>query len=139
VKKFKFRLHKVLEYRILVEQWAKEAFLAARLGTFECEGELEEIRFSRRTLLSASVTSIDDRKALEIALQKSDDDEQAKQIALAVLRDEENAALEEWKLKRQELEALKKLRDEAYAQWEQEATRKEQAELDEWANMRRAA
>ena len=34
---------------------------------------------------------------------------------------------------------LRKLREKAYAEWELEQSRKEQAELDEWAVLRRAA
>lgn len=139
MKKFKFRLEKVLEYRAMAEQWAKEAFLAAKLATFEGEGELEDIRYKRAELLKQPVGTIDEHRAIEQMLAKSDDDERDKLVQLETLRIEENEALEQWKTKRQELEALNRLKEEALAAWEMQAGRKEQEELDEWTSMRRAA
>ncbi len=139
MKKFKFRLEKVLDYRGLVEQWAKEAFLAARLNTFECEGEIEDLIAQRTKLVAQKADTLQERLALEALLQKSDDDERAKHVALAVLKDEEAAALDEWKLKRQELQALQRLREDALADWQKRSGRQEQAALDEWAITRKAS
>ena len=139
MKKFKFRLEKVLEYRTLVEQWAKEAFLEARLSTFECEGKIADIKALRRELLTQPVGSIQEHKAIELMLQKSDDDERAQLTVLAVLKDEEDAAMEEWKLKRQELKALQRLKDEALVVWQHDANVAEQNELDEWATTRKVS
>lgn len=139
MKKFKFRLEKVLEYRTLVEQWAKEAFLEARLSTFECEGKIADIRAQRRELLTQPVGTIQEHLAIESMLQKSDDDERAQLTVLAVLKDEEDAAMEEWKLKRQELKALQRLKDEALSVWQHDSNVAEQNELDEWATTRKAS
>ena len=139
MKKFKFRLQQVLEYRMMEEQWAKEAFLTARLATLECEGDIQDLITRRKEMLKQPVGDIHAHRAIERLLQKSDDDERAKHVALEVLKDEEAAALEQWKFKRRELEVLKSLREEAYAAWQKESDHQEQAALDEWATTRRAA
>ncbi len=139
MKKFKFRLEKVLEYRTLVEQWAKEAFLEARLSTFECEGKIADIKAHRREMLTQSVGNVQEHLAIELMLQKSDDEERDQHTVLAVLKDEEEVALEEWKLKRQELKALQKLKEEALRVWQHESNVAEQNELDEWAVTRKVS
>lgn len=139
MKKFKFRLQKVLEYRQLTEKWAKEAFLEARLNVFECEGDLEDIQARRRELLKQPVGNLQEHRTIEILLERTDDLEREKQAALQVLRDEEAAALEAWKLKRQELQALERLQESALSEWQDLANKKEQAELDEWAATRKVA
>jgi flagellar export protein FliJ len=73
------------------------------------------------------------------AFEKTDWDEDNVKSQLAVLRDEESNALEQWKLKRIETEALRNLKEEALADWQRESNKKEQDALDEWANTRRAA
>jgi flagellar export protein FliJ len=139
VKKFKFRLEKVLEYREMCEQWAKEAFLAARIATVECEIELDRIREYRAELLLSPVGTIEEHRGIERLIEKTDWDEDNVKSQLAVLRDEESNALEQWKLKRIETEALRNLKEEALADWQRESNKKEQDALDEWANTRRAA
>ncbi len=139
MKKFKFRLEKVLEYRTLAEKWAKEAYVECKLNTFECEGELDDIRARRSELLKQPVGNVIEHKAVELLMERLDEDERAKQAALQVLRDEEAQALEVWKTKRQEVRALELLRDEAIVEWQQLVNKSEQDELDEWTNTRRAA
>jgi len=139
LKKFKFRLEKVLEYRAMEEQWAKEAYLAARLQTLSSESELALILEARAELLSHPLENLEDRRALQLLLEKSDEDERSSLAVIEVLRNEEASAMEAWKLKRQDLKALTTLRDEALAEWELAANRKEQEALDEWSVTRRSA
>ena len=58
---------------------------------------------------------------------------------LAVLETEEANALLAWQERKRELEALLKLREQAFAEYQLDETRREQAELDEWAVTRRTA
>lgn len=139
MKKFKFRLEKVLEYRELEEKWAKDAVLAAKLEILHKELELEQIASDRQKVLSKDATTVEARMTLQTELEQSDEMERQANVQLAVLRDEENAAIEVWKAKRRDLQALISLRDEAEAAWRAEADRKEQIDLDEWASMRRAS
>ncbi|HZH98349.1 MAG TPA: flagellar FliJ family protein [Fimbriimonadaceae bacterium] len=139
MKKFSFRLQKVLEYREMVESWAKEAYLDARTARLEAEVSLLGIESRRQEMLREPVGGLDGRLNLQARLQKLDDQETEKRTILQVLIAEEERSLAEWTEKRLELEALQKLKEKALEEWKIEAQRYEQAELDEWAVLRRAA
>jgi flagellar biosynthesis chaperone FliJ len=68
-----------------------------------------------------------------------DDEERAQKVVLKVLITEEDTALNGWHAAKRELEVLVRLRAAALEEYNAEAERKEQAELDEWAVLRRAA
>lgn len=139
MKSFKFRLQRVLEYREAMEHWAQEAYLDTRVARLEGEATLLEVQNRRSATLQQSAGTLDERKLLEMTLHTLDDDERAKQTIVEVLRTEEEKALNVWHEKKRELETMVKLRDKAFEEWQLEATRKEQAELDEWSVLRRGA
>jgi flagellar FliJ protein len=139
MKKFKFRLQKVLDYRLAVEEIAKEAYLEARVARLAGELELQRIKDARKELLFQPFEGLQKRRELELALELSDDRERC-QIALnRSLSEEEEAKRFEWLERKQEAEALSKLREKALDAYDLEVTRYEQKTLDEWAAMRRAA
>lgn len=139
MKKFEFRLQKVLEYREAMENWAQEAYLETRVARLEGEAALLDVKNRRKTALLQDANTLDGRRQLEMILSTLDDDERAKETVIEVLENEEEKALEVWQEKKRELETMVKLRDKAREEWELEATRKEQAELDEWSVLRRGA
>jgi flagellar protein FliJ len=139
MRKFRFRLQKVLEYRQTLEEKAKEAFLEARKQRLGAEAGIDHIHERRMSLLLKGAKSLEARLALELALVRTDDDERAQRAAIAVLADEEEQALVHWTHRRQDVEALNKLRDKALAEWTLESSRKEQSAMDEWAVQRRPA
>ncbi|MBI1756955.1 MAG: hypothetical protein HYR64_07610 [Fimbriimonas ginsengisoli] len=139
MKQFRFRLERVLEYRSLVEKWAKDAYMAARLATAQAEIGLEGIAAHRHRLLFQPVEGLNERRALELTLQHLDDQQQDQEIALGVLRDEEAATLAEWQERRKDLHALEHLRDEALIEWKAEERHEEQKALDDWTSSRRPA
>jgi flagellar FliJ protein len=139
LKQFNFRLQKVLEYRQLLETWAKEAYLDARTARLEAEIVLYGVAEQRKHMLESPVNTLDERQTLEIRLADLDDKERQQNTVLAILLTEEEKALEAWTEKRVELQALQKMHDKRFAEWQQEAERKVQAELDEWALRKRAA
>ena len=51
MKKFEFRLEKVLEFRRLGETEAKDLYLKARVETLEAEAQLDGIRFRRQRVI----------------------------------------------------------------------------------------
>jgi flagellar export protein FliJ len=138
MRRFAFRLQKVLEYRQLLEEQAKDAYVAAQSTRQGAEAGLAHIADRRRTMLLQVVEGIDGYRSLELALVRTDDDERAQRAALAVLEDEERQALQAWTARRMDLEALVKLRNRSLEEWQLEASRREQAELDEWAVTRRS-
>lgn len=134
--KFEFRLQKVLEYRGMVEQWAKEAYLDAQRKVFDAEAEREEIRATRQKILSRRMNSVEDLLALNAYVERLDDQEAMQDSILRILNDAVDTAKQEWIEAKQEAEALIKLRDGDLAEWTLDQERKEQAELDEMTVLR---
>lgn len=139
MKRFEFRLQKVLEYREAMEHWAQEAYLETRVARLEGEAALAEVQRRRQESLRHKADTLEARILLEMTLQTLDDDEKAKILVIDVLTTEEEKALGVWQEKKRELETIVKLRDNAYEEWKLEETRYEQAQLDEWAVLRRPA
>ncbi|MFY9234475.1 MAG: flagellar FliJ family protein [Fimbriimonadaceae bacterium] len=137
--KFAFRLHRVLDYRTMLEDWAKRAYLEAQRSRLEGDSVLARIHERRARALDHPALSLEDRLALERTLFAIDDLEHQQRLALQVLMEEEGQALAAWIERKRDAEALRKLRDKAYAEWEYDQDRREQADLDEWSVLRRAA
>lgn len=139
IKRFDFRLQNVLEYRLLTEQWAKDAYLDARARRLEAEMALLGIQARRDDLLKAPTTDIDDLQALDLRLVLIDDHESQQRLIVQVLTGEEAETFEQWHQRKNDVDVLTKLRDKAYAEWQQEMDRAEQYALDEWTVHRRKA
>ncbi len=139
MKRFEFRLQKVLDYREAVEGWARDAFLAARGARIAAEGERLRICDRRKIALLADPQDLRGRLALESLLEAIDGQESAQAAVVRALEIEEQALHDGWQERKREMESLQKLREEASREWEIEATRFDQRELDEWAVLRRAA
>lgn len=137
MRKFTFRLQRVLEYREMAEQWAKEAYLEAKTARLEIEIDLEGIEAKRQRYLNGPILTIDDHVATEACLQRLDSQEAEKRTILQVLINEEEQAFEAWKEKRVETQVLAKMREKASTEHELEVNRIEQSELDEWAVTRK--
>ena len=139
MRKFRFRLQKILEYREAMEHWAQEAYLETRVARLEGEAALREVQNRRTALLAHPADSLDERRQLEMAIQVLDDDEAAQRTIIEVLVAEESKAFELWQEKKRELETMVKLRNRAFEEWTLEESRYEQAQLDEWAVLKRSA
>lgn len=139
MKRFEFRLQRVLAFREMEAEWLKEEYLARRLARVDAEVALEGIQNRRHTILSQPVNSLPEHQALQMLLESIDDEERAQKSVLSVLEAEEEQALATWTAKRQEVEALVKLKEKQFEQWKLESEQEEQKALDEWANTRREA
>jgi flagellar FliJ protein len=136
---FRFRLEKLLEYRRQLEDEAKAAYLSARATRLEAELEIEKIQSQRQAALVGAAPDIEKRTALDAFLARLDDDQRAAESIVAVLASEEGQAMADWMRKRQEAEALAKVRSSHEAEWRTKENRHEQAMLDDWTSSRRAA
>ena len=136
---FDFRLQRVLQYREMQEQWAKDAYLAAKAARVHSEETLDGIRERRNYLLESTPTDLDSRRALEHTLIHFDDQDRAQQSIIAILATEETNALAAWQSQKRELDTIGNLREHAHEAWKLDEDRKEQAALDEWAVTRRTA
>ena len=139
MKKFRFRLQKVLDYRLAVEETAKEAYLEARVARLAGEFELQRIKDARKELLFQPADCVQKRQDLALALEHSDDLQRLQGSLNQSLEEDEEAKRTEWLERKQEAEALSKLREKALDAYSLEEVRFEQKTLDEWASMRRAA
>lgn len=135
--KFKFRLEKLLEYRRLQEQWAKETYLLALAKKVEAEGEAEAAGTRLRQAVGARLATLEERIGHESYLLRLEDEHRASLSLVELLAQEADAELARYARARQEREALDKLRESEYDDWRLEVSRREQSALDEWAVQRR--
>lgn len=136
---FEFSLQKVLDYRRMVEDWAKDALIEAQSRRMEAEDDLAAVRHRREQVLAISPRTVGELLDLERYLVRLEDEERAQEALLALLAQEEETARETWIDKRTEAEALDRLREIYREEWQLEVDREEQRALDEWATMRRRA
>ncbi len=140
MRKFKFKLQKVLEYRRGLEEQAKALYLEAKAKRLETELDIARVFAKRKAMIeSASPTTVPDMIDLEQFLQRLDDEEHEHNTIKFILIEEEEAKLAAWQEKRMEAEVLEKLRQKALDEWTYESNLREQAALDEWAVTRRRA
>lgn len=136
---FKFRLEKLLTYRRLQEEWAKDAYQLAVANRIECEREIAKIQTRKADILRSPAHDLESRRALESYVVRLDDEIGSAEAARGVLETEEERALDEWNTAKQAAQAIEKLREGELDQWKLDETRREQAELDEWSVFRRAS
>lgn len=139
MKKFSFRLQKVMDFREAMESLAKDTYLDARAKRFEAEAMVVNIENRRKELLDEPCVTIDALQAIDALMIRLDDEVRAQQAVISVLVSEEEHLLSEWTRAKQEFEALVKLRDKALEAYRKELDLEEQKELDEWATTKRAA
>lgn len=139
IKRFDFRLQNVLEYRLLTEQWAKDAYLDARAKRLEADMVHLGIQQRRGDLLKTPATDIEDLQALDLHLKLIDDQESHQKLVVQVLTNEEGNCFEQWHQRKNDVDVITKLRDQAYEEWQKDMGRAEQYALDEWTIHRRKA
>lgn len=137
--KFEFRLKKVLEYRRMAEDWAKTDFLEAQGKLLAAENELRAIQAQREQMSQADVQSIEDLRTLGQYLERLDDQERMQHTIVSIVRDEVDNARNVWFEKRQDAQAMQKLHDAQFDEYSLNELRREQAELDELSQRKRAA
>jgi flagellar export protein FliJ len=128
----------VLEYRERIEQQAKETYLDARVKRLEAEGELAAMVRHKHEVLQKPIESFDDRLVLDMYILRCDERETEQGLVIQVLEGEEETLRQGWLERKKEYEAIMKLYERELDEYEKEATRREQAELDEWAVLHRA-
>lgn len=139
MKKFSFRLQKVMDFREAMESLAKDAYLDARSKRYEAEAMVANIETRRLELLAEPCVNIDALQVIDSLMIRLDDEVRAQQAVISVLKDEEEHLQSEWVRAKQDFEALVKLRDKAIEVHNKEVELEEQKELDEWATTKRAA
>jgi len=139
VKRFEFSLQRVLDYRRLVEGWARDQFLETQARRFEAEADREIIGARRQQVLKTEPSTVGELLDLERYLVRLEDEERTQDVLISILLNEEEQARESWTERRQEAEALEKLRERQHEEWRLDQDREEQKALDEWTITRRRA
>ncbi|HJP82937.1 MAG TPA: flagellar FliJ family protein [Fimbriimonadaceae bacterium] len=139
MKKFEFRLQKVLDFRAAMEEMAKDAYLDARNKRIEAEALITAIEDRRREILEGTGNSLAERQSTDDLMIRLDDEKRSQMTIISVLRSEEDSFNSEWIKAKQDREALEKLREKAQVDYDLEISRSEQKELDEWSVTRRLA
>lgn len=139
MRKFEFRLQRILDYRVLQEDWAKTAFLEAQASRVQAERELEVLVGKKLEVASQSRQSLVEMKDLETWTLRIEDEIEAQLSMIRILEDEEKKQQQEWIEAKQALESMEKLRLIAKEEYDKTINSEEQKELDEWANRKKAA
>ncbi len=139
MRKFAFSLKSVLDYRRLVEQWAKDAFLEAQKKRLQAEESIILVHKRRAHALAQDACSLQERRTLQDYLDHLDDEERDLKFIAEMLSEEEETARLEWVEKRRDVDVLEKLRQKQLDEWNIEFNRWEQKQLDEWSVTRRKA
>lgn len=139
MRKFEFRLQRVLEFRELAETWAKEAYLEAHSRRIAVEQAIADLENKRHSLLEGHPRDVHEFRTYESYLELLDDEQRHHETVRELLVSEEDKAKEEWLSKRRDHELMKKLHDNELREWQLEMDREEQKMLDEWSNQRREA
>ena len=139
MRKFSFRLAKLLEYRRLQEKWAKDEFLSCRAKRIEGENEISRLKDQRFQAMHKTYSTLEERKAQQNYANRLEDDKRAVEAAVAVLAGEEEVARQKWFKVRKDAEALEKLREKDLELWTLDERREVQKDLDEWTITRRAS
>jgi flagellar protein FliJ len=139
MKKFNFRLQKVMDFREAMESLAKDAYLDSRAKRLEAEALITNIEVRRHELLQEPCTTIEMHQTMDALMIRLDDEVRAQTTIITVLKDEEEKCLEHWQKAKQDFEALVKLSEKAQEAHQKEMELEEQKQLDEWSVTRRAA
>ena len=139
MRKFAFRLQRVLDYRELQEGWAQDAFLEAKASRISAEAELADIEDRRERAHRSHSPSVEHMRNLELFLAKLTDDIEAQESVISILKGEEEKAHQEWLEARKNRKALDKLKEQAEDEWRKGIEKEETKLLDDWTSARRPA
>lgn len=136
---FKFRLQTVLELRQAELENAERAFRLAKSKRLDAESDRRGIDLLMQEQRKRPASTFQSRLDACAYTDRLEDEARAIDSLTAVLLAEEGQAEAAWIEARKEVKALENLRENAFQLYTAELNRKEQAELDEWATMRRAS
>jgi len=130
MRRFRFRLERVLRYRETREQAALRALREAVRRCVEHEHTIEQMRWECQRLMGMSLAP-GEWLQRECTLQALQARLQVLEELLPLLQAEEHRAREAYQQARRERESLARLRSRAYDQFQQELSRLLQRETDE--------
>lgn len=139
MKKFSFKLEKLLRVREHAEEQAKEEFRKCHQAVLAVEREIADLDEQVERLMVRPCETIAERIQAEEFILCLKEDRASRLAALSIVEQEEEAALAAWRGAKQESEIVRTLKENAFAEWKEAYVRAEQTSLDEWAVMARRA
>lgn len=138
--RFRFRLQRVLDYRLRLEEKAERQYAEAHHRRIVAERRLTEMNEERLSFLHRpDPFSLDAARLRTLYLEAFQDRIERQSALVEVTRQEERERRDAWLAARRERQTLDNLRARAKAEFDLYEGRRMQAELDEWAVQRRAA
>lgn len=135
---FKFRLQTVLDLRQMALEEAERNFGIARSKREDAQRDLEGVHQILDQLKRKNPHSFQSRVDSIAYADRLQDETRALLSTIGVLETEEAEAHAAWMEAKKEVKTIEKLREKALAEYQLDETRREQAEIDEWATLRGA-
>jgi flagellar FliJ protein len=140
MRRFRFRLQKVLDYKKKLEEEAERVYGLAKIQRELAQSVLEQIRNDLADALTNSGEfSIERSKLRVIFIEASEDRMRQQEIVIETLVREEEVLKERWLEARKERKVLDKLHEKAVEQYQYEVDHFDQIALDEWGTLHRRA
>lgn len=139
MRKFKFKLQKVLEYRRLQEEWSETAYRESMAKLNDGRKTLTRLKEDVQTAQLKRFMRLDEKLSQEAFLDRLRDQVSIQNSVLGFMETEAETLRTIWLQKREEAEAMQTLHDNAKSNYDKEAAQLEQKMLDEMAITRRKA
>ncbi len=135
---FKFRLQTVLDLRLIALDEAERLYVLAKSKRESAQADHDGVQRILGQAKQQSRTSFQDRIDSLAYTDRLQDESRALLSTIGVLEAEEDQAFAAWMEAKKEVKTIEKLRTKALEEYQLGETRREQAEIDEWATLRGA-
>ncbi|MBA4293686.1 hypothetical protein C0431_12055 [bacterium] len=135
---FKFRLQTVLDLRLIALDEAERLYVLAKSKRESAQADHDGVQRILAQAKQQSRTSFQDRIDSLAYTDRLQDESRALLSTIGVLEAEEDQAFAAWMEAKKEVKTIEKLRTKALEEYQLDETRREQAEIDEWATLRGA-
>lgn len=135
---FKFRLQTVLDLRLIALEEAERMYVLAKSKRESAQADHDGVQRILAQAKQQSLTNFQDRIDSLAYTDRLQDESRALLSTIGVLEAEEDQAFAAWMEAKKEVKTIEKLRTKALEEYQLDETRREQAELDEWATLRGA-
>lgn len=135
---FKFRLQTVLDLRLIALDEAERQYVLAKSKRESAQADHDGVQRILAQAKQQSRANFQDRIDSLAYTDRLQDESRALLSTIGVLEAEEDQAFAAWMEAKKEVKTIEKLRTKALEEYQLDETRREQAEIDEWATLRGA-
>jgi flagellar export protein FliJ len=135
---FKFRLQTVLDLRLIALDEAERLYVLAKSKRESAQADHDGVQRILAQAKQQSRTNFQDRIDSLAYTDRLQDESRALLSTIGVLEAEEDQAFAAWMEAKKKVKTIEKLRIKALEEYQLDETRRQQAEIDEWATLRGA-